>query len=311
MDELDVRIVRAMGTRPYERRPKDPEALKPARIAEALGTSVNTIKARIARMEEAGVIAGYKLWPNLRHLGLAGEAYYFRSPLDEEKEAALKEIATLQGLIEVHDFLGRGFCVDFTHDRPADLDGKLGALSKSTGDQRPLKFYEREMPPVERRLTQLDWRILRALRWNATRPLDDVADDVGVTGRTVRSRYARMAQEGSFFSVPMFDASKAEGLFLFEMLFHLDPAAFQETTRAILKEYNGSHVYAYVPSSPQLGHFDVLLFARSTAQVDELRQRGAAIPGVERAEAWLFRGLHDHSRWLDDAIDERIRAASA
>ena len=310
MDEVDVHILRAMGIRPYASRPKDPDALKASRIAEVVGASLNTIKTRIARMEASGVIAGYKLVPNLRHLGLTGAAYYFASPADSEKEPAIEGIGARPGGLELHDFLGGGFCVDFTYTDQEQLDGTLRELTALTGEPAPIKFYDRDMPPVDRALTGLDWRILGALRMAATRSLDDVAAELGVTGRTVRKRYARMAQEGSFFSVPMLDASKAEGLFLFELLLYLEDGALERVKAALLPELRDSYVYAYVPASPELGHLDVLLFARSTGQVEELRALAEGCPGVERADAWFFRGLHDHSAWMDAAIEARIAQAA-
>ncbi len=308
MDELDIRIIRSMGIRPYAARAKNPDALKPAHIAKQVGSTVNTVKSRIARMEASGVIAGYRLMPNLRHFGLTGAAYYFASPPDDRKGPAIEGIMELGGGLELHDFLGGGFCVDFTYTDEAALDKALVELRRITDEDEPIKFYDRDMPPVGRALTSLDWRILRALRSNATRSLDDVGAELRVTGRTVRTRYARMASEGSFFSVPMLDPSKAEGLFLFEILLYIEDGKFESASQEILTNLNDSHVYAYVPSSPELGHLDVLLFARSTGQVEELREQAAAIAGVERAEAWLFRGLHDHSTWMDAAIDARIAA---
>ncbi len=311
VDHFDVRIIREMGIRPYLTRPKDPDALKSSHLARRLGCSVNTIKTRVARMEADGVIAGYQVIPNLRHLGLTGVAYYFTAPADEEKEAAMAAIAKMDGLLEIHDFLGRGFCIDFTHADGPGLERSLGILSDITGEASPVKFYERDMPETKRALTNLDWRILQALRFKAKRSLDEVGAELGVTGRTVRTRHARMAAEGSFFAVPMLDPSKAGGLFLFEILLYIEPDRFDEVTAEFHQRMDGSHVYAKAPSTPELGHWDALVFAHNTAEVEELRARAASIPGVTRAEAWLFRGLHDHGGWLDDAIAGKVRSGES
>ncbi len=310
MDHFDVRIIREMGIRPYLTRPKDPDALKPGHLARRLGCSVNTVKTRVARMEEDGVIAGYQVIPNLRHLGLTGVAYYFTAPADEEKEAAMAAIAKMDGLLEIHDFLGRGFCIDFTHSDGPGLDRSLAVLSEITGETNPVKFYERDMPHVTRALTNLDWRILAALRFQAKRPLEEVGAELGVTGRTVRTRYARMAAEGSFFAVPMLDPSRAGGMFLFEILLYIEPEQFDAVTAEFHRRMDGAHVYAKAPSTPELGHWDALVFANSTAEVERLRALAGSIPGVERAEAWLFRGLHDHGEWLDEAIATKIATAT-
>ena len=62
------------------------------------------------------------------------------------------------------------------------------------------------------------------------------------------------------------------------------------------------------PASAELGALDMLLFAKSSEEVERLRRKAAQIPGVAKAEAWLFNGFFDHSAWLDDAITARAQA---
>lgn len=309
MDALDVRIIRAMGIRPYEKRPKDPNALKPSRIAERVEVTPATVKARLKGMEEAGVIRGYKTIPNLRLLGLSGEAWFFRFPEDEAKDARIPTLTSLDGLLELHDFLGRGLCVDFASRDAADRDAKIAEIAKALGDDKPRKFYNRDLPPVRRDLTPLDWRILRSLRWDAKKSLDAVADVLGVTGRTVRRRYDLMAAEGSFFAIPLVDPSKAQGLFVFNLHFFLAPDALQAATRRVLEAYGDRHLYAYAPGDPELGSLDLVAVAHSTSEVDQMRREGGEIEGVLQAESWFFRGLHDFSSWIDSAVDQRAEHA--
>lgn len=308
VDALDVRIIRAMGIRPYDRRAQLPDALKPSTLAKAVDSTVVTVKERIARMEELGVIAGYQIFPNLRHLDLAGRGYFFRIPADDAKGDVVGRMAGLDGLLELHDFLGGGVCADFAFQGPQDLAAKLAYLSERSGDPHPRRFYDRHMPVVHRRLSALDWRILRALRGRARRPLAEVAEVVGVSGRTVKRRYEAMAHEGSLFVVPLLNPAKAEGLILFELLFFLQDPASAATTNAILGAFDERRVYTYRPASPEFGTLDMLLFAKSSEEVERLRRQAAGIPGVVKAEAWLFRGFFDHSAWIDGAIAARAGA---
>ncbi len=304
VDALDVRIIRAMGIRPYDRRAKLPDALKPSTLAKEVDTSVVTVKERIARLEEIGVIAGYQIFPNLRHLDLGARGYFFRIR-EEGKGDAVDKMAGLDGLLELHDFLGGGVCADFAFQGPKDLAGKLAYLSEKSGDANPQRFYDRHMPVVKRRLSRLDWKILRALRGRARRPLAEVAETVGVSGRTVKRRHDTMAREGSFFVVPLLNPAKAEGLILFELLFYLRDVASAATTNVILRDFDEHRVYTYRPASPELGTLDMLLFAKSSEEVERLRRKAAGIPGVAKAEAWLFQGFFDHSAWIDEAITAR------
>jgi len=129
-----------------------------------------------------------------------------------------------------------------------------------------------------------------------------------VSARTVKRHLARMAAEGSVFLVPAVDPSKADGLFIFELLVYLREGAGPRPMDALRAAFYDEHVYAYVPASASLGHFDMLLFARTSAEVEAMRRRAEQVEGVVRAEAWLFRAFLAFPTWLDDAI---ARAASA
>lgn len=53
----------------------------------------------------------------------------------------------------------------------------------------------------------------------------------------------------------------------------------------------------------------MLLFARTSADVEALRRRAETVPGVLRAEAWLFRAFRGFPAALDVAIAEAATRA--
>lgn len=297
-----------MGVRPYGPKPPDPESLKVARIAKAIGVEPETVRARLEKMEETGFLRCYQVYPNLRHLGLMGSAYLFRVADDDKKAAAIAKAELVDGLAEVHNFLGAEMCLDLAFRSPAELSRKLKLLGEITGDKAPERFYDREMPQVVRPLTRLDWQILKALRNRARRPLGEVANEVGVSVKTVRRRHGQMARDGSFFAVPAVDASRAPGVIMYELLFYTSPGATRAAVPKILELLRDRYLYHYVPASESLGNFDVLLAAPSAGEIEEMRQAGGRIPGVVKVSALVFRGWAEHSAWLDAAIDERAKA---
>ena len=303
-----MKILRTMGFRPYGSRPQDPGHFRPSYIAQHLGVEPETVKARLARMEEAGFIRFYQVYPNFRHLGLEDSAYLFRVPDDDRKAEAIRRVEPVDGLVEIHNFLGPEMCVDLSYRSPHDLSRKLRLLSDFTGDAAPDRFYDRRMPEVTRTLTPLDWRILKSLRHRARRPLAEVADEVGVSLKTVRRRYDRMAREGSFFVVPAVDPGKAAGILLYELLFYTTPDADESTVRRILQALEERYIYHYAPASQALGNFDALLYAESAGEIEEMRQRARAIPEVVKVVPLVFRSWAEYTNWIDAAIDERIRA---
>ncbi len=309
MDSLDVKIIRTMGIRPYGHAPQPLDHLKPSFIGAKLGVEPETIKARLARMEDAGFIRFYQLYPNFAHLGLRAAAYVFHVPDEDRKSEAIGKIEHVDGLVEIHNFLGAEMCVDLSYRNPTELSKKLRLLSDLTGDSGPTPFYERQMPPVERPLQRSDWRILKALRYRARRPLADVAEEVHASVRTVKRRYDRMAEEGSVFVVPAVDPSKAAGIMLYELLFYTTPGADPSTVSRILDVCSERYMYHYVPKSQAAGNFDVLLYADSSGEIEQMRLRGREVPGVAKVVSLVFRGWSEYTDWIDTAIEERAAAA--
>lgn len=310
MDALDVRILRTMGTVPYGPHPKDPAAFKTSHIARQVDTTARTVRSRRRAMEAEGVIAGYQILPNLAHLGLTAEGHFFVAADEGSKDETIDAAIELPRMMAVHEFLGEGVCFEFAFVDSDERADTLETLSGLTGDPDPKRFYDGVMPEVDRDLTNLDWRILESLRWEATKRLGDVAEEVGVTRRTVKRHYDRMAAEGSFVPVALMNPSQATGLLLFELLFFLEPGHDRTTADAILDAYRDNYLFSYVPASEELGHFDVEMFAESRAEIERLRRLGQDLPGVERVEAWLFRRFEDHSDWLDEAIADRVGATA-
>lgn len=304
-----MKIIRMMGLRPYGHRPQDVDHLKPSYIAKRLGIDPETVKARLARMEEAGFIRFFQVYPNFRHLGIEASAYLFQVPDDDRKADAIRRAEPIDGLVEIHNFLGAELCVDLAYPTPRDLSRKLSLLSDFTGDAAPSCFYERHMPLVQRALTPLDWRIMKALRYRARRPLSEVADEVGVSVKTVRRRFNRMAGEGSLFIVPAVDPSRASGILLYELLFYTTPDADASTLRRILDACEDRYIYHYVPSSQALGNFDVLLYADSTGEIEDMRSRGRNLPGIAKVVPLVFRGWAEYTDWIDAALDARLESS--
>ncbi|MGQ0534471.1 MAG: Lrp/AsnC family transcriptional regulator [Methanobacteriota archaeon] len=311
MDALDIRILRTMGLFPYGKVPRGPDALKPGYVAKKIGVTPETVRERIQRMEKAGLIAGYQVYPNLRHLGLEASAYIFVVE-DEAKLAGVPQaIKPIDGLLDAFYFLGPEMCVDLAYRGPRDRDRKLHLLSSAMGGAAMHEFYVQDMPRTEEPLSNLDWRILRALRGRARRPLVEVAEDVGVGYRTVKRRHDRMATQGDFFAVPLLDPGKEGGLLPVALLFYLAKDAPRRTPGEILKAYDDRFIQTTVPVSPALGNFDMMAFAESPADVEALRLRGMRIPGVEKVRALLIRGADDHSEWIDDLVEAKVRETAS
>lgn len=303
MDAIDVGLVRALSLRPHGP-PISARALLPSSLAAALGIQPDTAKARLNRLRAQGILLGVEAYPNLTHLARKASAYMLKFAGDTEKRNALPGILAGCEVLELRDFLGGHLFVDFAYTGETHLTRQLDLLRAATGTE-PAWYYDREMPRGAPAPTPLDWRIIKALRGDGRRRARDIADDLGVTARTVRRRRQLLSDAGSLYLVPRLDLSRTPGLLCCELLLRLREGGGPALMRKISETLQDHLLYAHVPTDGRVWNYSLLLAASTPAEIGGLSLRGLEIPEVERAEALFFRGTTDEGPWLDRLIGEK------
>ncbi|HLE97881.1 MAG TPA: AsnC family transcriptional regulator [Candidatus Thermoplasmatota archaeon] len=309
MDALDVRILRTMDIQPFGRVPRPPETVKAPSIARRLKVNPERVADRIARMERSGVIEGYEVYPNYRQVGYDSCCYFLRLGDDDRVDAAIDRLMPLEGVAGCYAFLGGDMCVNFCYRNPIDMERQLRvlvAIAKEGGEVH--KYYDLELPTVRRPLSNLDWRIVKALRGNAFRAHAEVGAELGVSAKTVKRRFDRMGEEGAFFIIPEVDLAAFEGAVMVVFLFHLDPDAAPQTVHGIDRAFDDVALVVDPPTNLSLGNYSLGCVTRSAAEVEALRRRALAIKGVARVRVAAFRRVAEDYSWLDAAIEDRLRA---
>ena len=301
-------ILRHMGLQPFLAWPHPPDNLRPSHIARALGVTPETVKERVSRMEADGVISGYEIYPNLRHLGVHATTYHFRVGEGRPKEQGLADVKNVEGVVGVFDYIGPTVCVDLAYRHPKELERKVGLVARLLDAQAlPHPCFDYAPPEVARALTNLDWRIIQALRGQARRRPEDVARGLGVSARTVRRRIERLAAEGSIDIVPRLDTSRISGAVLYELLVTLEedlpadrlPARFERLCR-------GALCSAWPMPERARRCATLLLLARSVSDIERMRREAESTPGVVAVEVLIPAGSVGRPEWIDEAIEARI-----
>lgn len=307
VDALDVGILRTLGFLPFIQGARPLDATRPSHVARALGASPELVKDRIDRMEAAGIILGYEIHPNLRHLGLRQVTFHLHVP-PERKPQAMEVLSQVDGVAGVIDFVGTEMCVDVYHRSEGELARRLQLLSTITGVPQAHRLYENPDVAIARPLSRLDWRIVRALRGQARRSHAEVADELKVSQRTVKRRLERMAQEGSIDILPIVDPGRIPNYIPVGMAVFLRPGEHPSAVGDVRRALKDRLFYSWVPPARELGHAELALYARTTGEIEELRRTAAAVEGVARVDVALPCGARFSQTWLNEAIDERIRA---
>lgn len=309
MDALDAQILREFGIEPFTSWPRRKVGLKLANVARKMDRNLQFVKDRVERMESDGVIRGYRVFPNLRQIGLDFTTFIWPTTLVPDKEQ-LSRLGTVDGFVGVVWSLDSCLCVDLTHSGSAEQKRRLELIGQLLGvDNNPELLFDRPFPETSRRLSPLDWRIIGATVDDARRPLTNVAEEVGVTAKTVRSRFNTMWDEGSIDTHAMLDFERMSGLFPFAMSFWFDEGTSGTAQRVV--DHFADRMLDII-ETPTGGYcsFQLRVFAYTPAEVQALVREAIALDGVDKVEPFVATGAYYNDRWLEELLSRQIESAS-
>jgi DNA-binding Lrp family transcriptional regulator len=303
MDQLDFKIFKSLSFRPFGPTAGDLSRLNPWVIAKKVGADGNTVKLRLKKMKKGGFIKYFQIYPNYRLLGTNGGAYLFQAHDVLEKYEMIDKCSLVDGVVEIHNFIGSNFCVDFTYQDSNDEKRRLELLRRLIRCESPEKFYDRFMPQVEVSLSNADWRIIKALRYDAFKPLSKVAEELGLTAKTVRRRFERMVQNNAIIIVPIVNPAEIPDTITYVMLLYPSPSKREEVMKMAMKNFGDSCLI--VNTSPQ-GNSMLCLAARTLAETEDSLMRARKIEGMMNVKLMVLRELREYTQWMDSAIDRKI-----
>lgn len=184
MDETDVLIIKELAV----------DARRPYRdLADRLSLSVNGLHKRIQQLIAKGIIVGFRanitpLVTGGSVIGLCGRSSSTDLSLTIEHigghECTSRVIATGGQFLYVDAFVR-------SNQEMYDYQSFVRDVGR-IDDLKSLAVFTVGEPPAKDPLTQLDYRIVRALAEDCRRPLQDVAAEVGSTAKTVKRRVEHM-----------------------------------------------------------------------------------------------------------------------
>ena len=162
-------------------------------------------------------------------------------------------------------------------------------------------------------MTRSDWKLVQALRRSPEGRLGDLARDVGTSPRTVSRRYDSMLEDRAMVFDPMLDYARFPQTLATLVIDLVSPARPELIERAI-REWCPLAIRSWgaVPAEPLEGAatIQLLVSARTAVEIDDLTARVAHLPGVQRVLPWHSRVILPVREWLDERIENLIRAGS-
>lgn len=211
MDRLDVRIIRGfMQGHPlhtiYPSRP----SIRPGfrALSQELAVSESTVRDRFQKL--SGFLAGWSLMLNP---GLVGEkigALELEIPEGASKDEILERLRLVEEVFLIVRFSGPRAAVAFFYPDDVPLERRAAGLVRIAGC-RGSGVTEVPSPRCVLRLSRTDLQVIASRQEDATKSDRRVADELGISSRTVKRRFTRLVEAGAILPVFSLHVDALEG----------------------------------------------------------------------------------------------------
>lgn len=309
VDELDMRILREVLTGRNDYFRGDRQALDD--IARILGIHRTTVWERVSRMETNGFLLPLTLEVEPGAVGLVAAIAALDVPVERRTAQTRAGIFELEGVWGILTYLDAWVLLVHGGD-DAVIDAQIREACKISGatvmeiEGNTRRDYP-DVEPVD--ITPLDVRIIATLMQDARASFRAVADEIGVTARTVERHYARLQEEGVVMMVPTGGAG-ASGLTMADLRIELPDVP--EQRRAGIAALEEAAPKWWFRSLRPHGLIHIGIYSTSASELDEVATRARAIPGARRVGLRVWTGqFHNpaYAAWLVGHLEARAGRA--
>jgi len=183
----------------------------------------------------------------------------------------------------------------------------LRRLSPSGTLRGPEPYW---IPPAERELTALDWRLLRALRKSPNAPLAKIAAEVRISLKTAARRYHALIDDHACWWTHSRETQELP-------LALLTISVEGPSARLLVAQRIGKEVENWMPvaadgrgSPPRENSTEILglTLIESPTNVEGIVRRILSYPGVTGVHRTFALGYAGYTDWFDQRIEDRIGA---
>jgi len=291
MDEIDLFIIKKL----FEN-----SRLTYRQLADMTDMSVSAIHKRIKNLEEEGIINAYIARPSaiaLKSLWII----IFGNSKAKSMDAVSKELGQHESVEFVAIAGGKFVYVSAFLRNVSELKDYTIYVSKTAQISAPtVGIVNVPYITTPEPLTIIDYKILKTLNRDARKPITDIAEDVGLSAKTVRKRLDRMIENKlalfSIFYTPLYGNS-------FITVFHLhlnEGTDMNSIIRHLNSKYceNIAHCFSY----SNIPNFITITTWAETAQDSQGIQEELLTEGFKDVIPHIFLSLNWYDCWVDQML---------
>ena len=304
MDALDTRIIRELtgpdGSYQWNVR----QSL--SKIARKLEVDEETIRRRIKRVGDSGLLKGSELIVNPYLLSREPVRMLLKTPYSEEsKRSAISQIQLVDGVLLIVDMHGDTLQVLMFCESEEAVSRRTKLISSILDAKDPIILRNLEglgfLHP-NTKVQKTDWLILKSMRKDPRKSAQQVAKEIDVSKRTVERRINVMVENNAFFHMFNLDFRKSDGVTCSTIVSYKD-----QRTKARLDKIIEARLVRIIFSATAANMVSQFNFvchnvAETESTVNWIRE----LDGVSKASLGIVKEYILVSDWLDNEIERMI-----
>ena len=293
MDEIDLFIIRKLLV---------DSRLTYRELADMTDMSVSAIHKRIRNLEDDGIVNAYIARPSIIALKYLWVAIFGTSHA-KSMDLVSKELGQHENVSMVCITGGKFLYIKAYLRNISELQEYSSYVSRVAQISDPsIGIVNVPYITTPEPLTSIDYKILKALNRDARKPISDIADDVGISAKTVRKRLNRMTENKlATFTIrwsPMYENS-------YFTLFYLYLNEGSDLNSVIQHLNNKfSQNIAYCLNFSNIPHLILLCTLTKTSKDTHRIQEELQNEGFKDVVPHIFFSI----KWYDCWVDQLLRA---
>jgi DNA-binding Lrp family transcriptional regulator/ferredoxin len=277
-----------------------------ARIAKRLRVDEETVRRRVSKMEEFGVVQGWTVTPNPHLLGRERVGLYIEPPETARRDELIENLGAVDGVVSIHSFHRNSLLIFADCPRDTPVESWAASIEDLCGSKSAI-ILSSKYPPFEMEMTSTDWAILGALRRGPRRKLGVLAKEMGVSVKTLNRRMQRLIEAFAFHLEIQLDFQRVAGM-AFTLVVRYGNTAWKEHADGmILEKLGGSYEWSDTRSNPEYSVFSA--FSDNVSEAEQTYQWVRTLKGVADVRMEIQDGRFVMGSWIDKEIQSRVVSA--
>jgi len=186
-------------------------------MAKDLGVDQATVRARMRRFTEQGFLTGWALGLSPGVKGQDVGNVWVSVQRNTDKREVVSALLSAGEVERVCDYFGPALSLVYLFNEGTDPKPTVDRILRLAG--RGVTLQSQGVTHVMRRpLTETDASIVRSVGENPWKSYSEVAQQVGVSRKTVARRMSRMTEEGTVYMLPIVDLKALKGVIPAELV---------------------------------------------------------------------------------------------